>query len=352
MRADVKGLMRGELGSWLDQQSSMRENAKEQAQDRWFWGALVLIPVLVFVWFAPDWSGTFKGIVTIVGGVAVYAWGQMPLTKAKQAIKVGINSAIARNLGIAYEPEVQPGFEFDAAKQYGLVPSHDRAEFEDRWFGQLEGHRFNLYEAHLEEKRRSGNHDRWETVFRGAIIDMSFGRNFHSTTLLQRKGKHKKWFGLGGTKDNVKFRGHQLGYVDQVHPAFDDVFEIFSDDQVEARILAHPAYIEHLLHLERAFDGKAVRALFYKGEVIIAVESGNMFESGAIDADGDERRARETAEQFAALAALAMALNQNDRGRAGPIQGPQDARDLGAPMMPGSPGSQAAPHRGFGRKGL
>ncbi len=42
-----------------------------------------------------------------------------------------------------------------------------------------------------------------------------------------------------------------------------------------------------------------------------------MFESGSMDASTDHARAEEAAEHFAALAGLALAINQNERGRAG-----------------------------------
>jgi hypothetical protein len=316
MRADIQGLMADGLASWLADQQTMRAEAKQKAHNRWFMGGIALLPVLTFLWFAPSWLGNFKFILAIGGIVAVSAWGYAPIAAAKQAIKVGINSAIARHFGVAYEPDLNPGAEWDAASTYGLVPGCDRSSFEDRWFGTLEGHAFNLYEAHLEERRGSGKNRRWVTVFRGAIITMAFGRSFHSTTLLQRKGKHKKFWVFGGRADHATFKGHRLDYVDQVHPDFEDVFEVWSDDQVEARVLIHPSYVEHLLALERAFHGDAVRALFVRGEVIVAVQSGDLFESGSMKAEDDARLVAQAAEQFGAMARLALAINQNERGRA------------------------------------
>ncbi len=315
MRADTQGLMEGELGNWLSSQQAMREEARKKAFNRWFFGGLVLLPVLAFLWFLPSWVGNFKVVLSFFGVMGVSAWGYMPINAAKKTIKIGINSAIAENLGVSYSHDVTPGDEFEAATTYGLLPSYDRSNFEDRWFGSLEGHPFNLYEAHLEERRGSGKNRRWVTVFRGAIIDMGFGRDFHSTTLLQRKGKHKKFWVFGGRSDHVTFKGHQLDYVDQVHPDFEDVFEVWSDDQVEARVLIHPSYVEHLLELERVFHGDKVRALFSRGEVIVAVQSGNLFESGSMNARDDHEKVKQAAEQFAALARLALAINQNERGR-------------------------------------
>ncbi len=354
MRADVNKLMGGELGSWLNEQQGMRTKAKETAHNRWFYSAVILLPLLALLWFGPDWGGTMKMIISVFGIGGSYAWGYAPIQKAKKEIKIGINSAIANELGVQYAHDVDPGSEFDAAKTFGLVPNYDRDDFEDQWFGELEGHDFRLYEAHLEERRGSGKNKRWVTVFRGAIIRMEFGRAFRSTTLLQRAGKHKKWFGLGGRKERISFKGKELAHIDQVHPAFENVFDVYSDDNVEARVLVDPAYVEHLIVIERAFDGDAVRALFMNGEIIIAVESGNLFESGHIDADGDRERAEEAAKQFASLARLAMAFNKQERGdKRGRPRAQQsgvvvdDARNLGA----GGSSLNRPASSGFGRKG-
>jgi hypothetical protein len=313
--SDINALMQGGLADWLAGQNDMRESAKKQATNRWVWSAVILLPVLTFVWFSPaaEW-----GMTRLLSAVAIAGagfWGYRPIATAKQAIKTGINSAIAASYGLTYAAEVEPGPEFEAARTYGLLPGYDRSGFEDRWHGTLEGHDFDLYETHLEERRGTGKNRHWVTVFRGPIIRMGFGRRFHSTTLLERAGKHRKWLGLGGASDHVSFEGHRLDRVDQVHPAFGETFALYSDDQVEARVLVHPSYVEHLLRLESAFDARELRALFQRGEVIIAIEAGNLFESGGMDAADDRENAARAARQFGAMAGLALAINQNERGR-------------------------------------
>jgi len=312
---NVDQLIEGELGRWLADQSGMRRAAKEQAKSRWIWSGGLTACVLVYAWFVSGWGMPIILFLTLTLSIAAGAWGYMPIANASEAIKVGINSAIARSFGLSYTAQVEPGAEFKLARTYGLLPQYTRRHTEDRWFGALEGHDFSLYEAHLEVRRGSGKNKRWETVFQGAVLDVEFGRSFGSTTLLQRAGTHRKWFGLGGSKDHVSFGGHRLDLVDQVHPAFEDAFGVYSDDQVEARVLVHPSYIEHLIALERAFRGDQLRALFHKGSVIIAVESERLFESGSVDESGDRKRVREAAEQFTALAKLAIAINQTERGR-------------------------------------
>lgn len=314
MRSDINGLMKGGLEDWLAGQADMRAGAKSRATSRWVWSAVILMPVLAFIWFSPV-PTQLAGILSFAGIAGAAYWGYRPIAEATQAIKTGINTAIAASYGLSYAPEVEPGPEFEAARSYGLLPGFDRSNFEDRWHGTLEGHDFDLYEAHLEERRGSGKNRHWVTVFRGPVIRMGFGRRFHSTTLLERAGKHRKWLGLGGASDHVRFEGHRLDRVDQVHPAFGETFALYSDDQVEARVLVHPTYVEHLLRLESAFEARELRALFARGEVIIAIEAGNLFESGGMDAAKDHENAERAARQFEALAGLALAINQNERGR-------------------------------------
>jgi hypothetical protein len=315
MASDIDRLMAGGLEGWLAGQAAMRDGARKQATSRWVWGAAVLMPVLAFIWFSPLAETPLAGMITLAGVGGAGWWGYRPIDAAKKAIKIGINSAIAESYGLAYVAEVEPGEEFTAARTYGLVPGFDRSRFEDRWHGTLGEHAFDLYEIHLEEQRGSGKNRRWVTVFRGPLVRMGFGRRFHSTTLLERAGKHRAWFGLGGASDHVSFKGHRLDRIDQVHPAFGDTFALYSDDQVEARVLVHPSYVEHLLQLESAFEARELRALFAGGEVIIAVESGDLFESGGMDAAADRAKAERAARQFGALAGLALAINQNERGR-------------------------------------
>ncbi len=311
--ADVDTLLSGDLGSWLNDQVAVRAAAKDKAHWRWTISAAILLPLLAFLWFGPDWSTEAKIWLTAAPALMAAYWGYRPINEAKLSIKVGINAAIAQSLGLTYSHELEPGHEWDLARSFGLLPSHDRKSFEDEWSGILGGHDFRLYEAHLEEQRGSGKNRRWVTVFRGAIIRIASQRTFHGITLLQRAGRHKSFFGLGGKKDTVKLGGQHLQYVDMVSPQFEDAFDLYSTDQVEARWLAHPEYIERLVRLEESFDGKNVRTLFHRGELVIALESGNMFESGSINPADDHAKVRECNDQFAQLANLAAEL---DRERA------------------------------------
>jgi hypothetical protein len=307
-RPDVDTLMAGPLGEWLARQADVRAEARRKSNKRFAIAAAIGIPVvLLAAAFAEGWVEFIAFGVFAAGA----AWGYAPRAKAIKETKRGINQAIAESLGLAYTDEFEPGHGFELAKTYQMVPSYDRDSFEDLWSGDLGGRAFSLHEAHLEERRGSGKNSRWVTVFRGAILTIEFDRQFHGTTLVERSGKHRKLF--GGRKDSVTFDDHQLDCVDMVHPEFEDVFWVWSDDQVEARYLVHPRYIERLIEVERAFGGENIRALFKGGELAIAIESGNMFESGSLDPKDDRTRVAQCCDHFMTLAGLCEALNEPAR---------------------------------------
>ena len=313
-RPNVETLLAGPLGGWLERQAVVRAEAKRKSNRRFTIAGIVLLPVLGVFWVAQmfgDWSEELKMFLSFAGLAGGGGWAYAPRAKAIKETKRGINQAIAESLGLAYADDFEPGHGFELCKTYQLVPSYDRATFEDLWSGDLGGRAFALHEAHLEEERGSGKNRHWVTVFRGAIMTIAFDRAFHGTTLVERNKKHRGIF--GGQKDSIKLGGKQLGCADMVNPEFEDLFTVWSDDQVEARYLVHPTYIERLIAVERAFNGENVRTLFTEGQLTIALESGNMFESGSLDPNDDRARVATCVDQFCTLAGLAETLNEPAR---------------------------------------
>jgi hypothetical protein len=313
-KPDVDTLMAGPLGAWLQQQAVVRAEAKAKSNRRFMIASVVLVPVLGLFWLASmfgNWNEELKMFLSFAGLAGGGGWAYAPRAKAIKETKRGINAAIAESLGLTYADTFEPGHGFELAKTYQMVPRYDRSSFEDLWSGDLGGRAFTLHEAHLEERRGSGKNRHWVTVFRGAILTIAFDRAFHGTTLVERNKKHRSWF--GGSKDYITFGDHRLDCADMVNPEFEDLFTVWSDDQVEARYLVHPRYIERLVEVEKTFKGENVRSMFKGGELVIAVDSGNMFESGSLDPNDDRARVQTCVDQFMTLANLADSLNEAAR---------------------------------------
>ena len=309
-RANVDSLMAGPLGDWLAEQAAVRDAAREKTNRR---RIIVLVLVAALVLLMMAFSGEdFGGAVPIgmILGALGFAWAQVPVSRAVKTVKVGINDAIAGALGLSYSHDSEAGTPFELAKSCKLLPVHDRARFEDEWSGQFGDIPFRLHEARLEQRRGSGKDRRWVTVFEGLIMSIGYKRRFHGTTLLVRDNAHRGAFFR--KKDSITVDGMQLDYAEMTHPDFEDRFDIYTTDQVEARHLIDPLYVERLIAVEESYRGEDVATIFHEGSLVVTLKTGKMFESGSIHAKDDRQRIAQTVAQFERIAQLARQLNSRE----------------------------------------
>lgn len=64
---------------------------------------------------------------------------------------------------------------------------------------------------------------------------------------------------------------------------------------------------------EQAFAGEKIRALFKGGDLMIVLESGNLFEIGSLDATDDRRLVEQSITQLTTISDLAVRLNERAR---------------------------------------
>lgn len=309
-KPDADALMAGPLGNWLSTQNAARGEAKEKSRRYTFYG---IVGAVFCGAFALVFTQNFQVIAFAAGIPFAIGAGlaQVARKTVTDRIKSEMNQAIAKALGLEYSAKVIPGKTFERAKAFDLVPSYDDDTFEDLWWGVLGTQPFTLHEAKLTEEQGSGDNKRTVTVFAGSIMTVGFTRNFIGTTLIERKSNHRGFF--GGLKEKIKLNGIELKLVDMVDPRFEEAFAVWSDDGVEARYLVHPDYAERLTAIEQAYSGKNIRALFSEGELLIVLESGDMFESGSLNAEDDRAMLERTIGQFTSLAELATKLNERPR---------------------------------------
>ena len=209
-------------------------------------------------------------IITVLTGVAIGVVGHSALSGVSSSTKQTIVGGICEYLGCSFSIELEHPPHMAQFESLGLVPAgYDRSSYEDLISGQAHGANFKFHEAHLEEKRRRDDKDYWSTVFRGQILVIEFNRKFLGRTVVLRDGG---WF-------NSKRRG-DMKRVGLVDPVFEDIFEAYGTDQVEARVLLDPVFMQRLVDLENSVAGENIRFGFLGGHLYIAIETGNRYEPG------------------------------------------------------------------------
>lgn len=251
------------------------------------------------------------GILGVVILVAMVAWGSMALSKLGKETKLMLVNPVTAEFGLAYElAPVEPA-DIHTFKNLGLVPGWDRSKYEDRITGSRNDTPFEFFEAHLEEKRtttdgKGRTRTTWVTVFRGQCLVVKFHKQFHGVTKVYRDMGLLNWVGKLGQlgKGNIQ-------KVKLEDPVFEKAFEVYSNDQIEARFILTPDFMERLLGLERAFKGKQVRCAFQGGEMFLACEGSNLLEPGSMYRSMDDLgRVQEMLRDFAAIFLLIDAMSQ------------------------------------------
>jgi hypothetical protein len=125
---------------------------------------------------------------------------------------------------------------------------------------------------------------------------MRFPREFLGVTIVRRDLGVFNVFGGGESN------GHKLERVRLVDPSFEKAFEVWGTDQVEARYLLHPVMMERLIALESGLHGKRIRCAFEGGDLLAAVEGGDLFEPGDMFKPlVDPSRARRIVDEIASV---------------------------------------------------
>ena len=303
-------VMTSGLRDWLDSQATAREEAKRQNLQILMVGMGIAAAAAIAVMsFMPEQAEYGFVVGALIGGITWWVANQ-PIQAISQQIKVRANEELGAALGLTYQPNGTPSSDFELATRMGLLPSDpDQADYSDFWQGTFGNSEGTLHEAHLQEYQQQGKHRRLVTVFQGVVMGYQFARPFTSTTLVrQDMGLLTGLFNFGS-----RMIGLKLEAVKMVNPDFERRFEVVSTDQVEARYLLHPAFCERLMEMEAAFNGRNMRLAFAQGRVVVVIETQDMFESGGIEADGDDARFTTTIDQRGSLIDLTQTLNERPR---------------------------------------
>ncbi len=241
----------------------------------------------------------------VVGG-GLYAWGSTDVNRLKTETKLLLIDPVSAEFGMQFELAPPQPDSIQRCHGLGLVPRWDRASYEDRLTGMRAESPFEFFEAHLEEKRTTTERGRtrttWVTVFRGQCLAVKFPKDFVGVTKVYRDMGAFNWLAKMGVKEQK---------VRLEDPVFEKAFEVYGSDQVEARFLLTPDFMERLIGLERAFQGKQLRCAFAGGEMLLAVAGKNLLEAGSMHRRMDDLgRVREMLQDFAAIFLLIDAMSQ------------------------------------------
>ncbi|HTX48245.1 MAG TPA: DUF3137 domain-containing protein [Caulobacteraceae bacterium] len=204
-------------------------------------------------------------VLTIVLAALIGYW---PLSRVAKQAKVGVIEALCEPLGVTYRPDGRDAPAWDEFLRLRLLPHPEDKTFKDFFSGRRGAVQFALCEATLTQG--SGKNRR--TVFSGQLFCLGSPRRLTGTTVCLR---NTGWFKSFECPQGLK----AVGLED---PRFNQHFAVFGSDQVEAREILTPAFMEQLDELESVYSGGHIRCAFDQAQLLIALEGPNRFEIGSM----------------------------------------------------------------------
>lgn len=136
------------------------------------------------------------------------------------------------------------------------------------------------------------------TGFEGVIVSLVHPQSFTARTVIRTD--------LGPLQSKTLDGMKRVGIVSR---EFEDRFEVYSDDQIEARALLTPDFLERLLAFTHHYYGRGVQCAFLGGQFHVALEIDDRFDFvGGYDApnfkSGSARATHEIGAMFLLLEAV------------------------------------------------
>ena len=139
----------------------------------------------------------------------------------------------------------------------GLIPTFTSEDYDDTFKGSHKDVGIEIIEAEFE--RGSGKNR--TTVFKGAIVLLDMNKNFSSHTVVVPDT----------LLHSTPVKGLRHTTLEDVQ--FEKKFDVFTNDEVEARYLLTPTFMERLNGIKTAFCANKVRCAFYGNYLLIALSS-------------------------------------------------------------------------------
>ena len=252
--------------------------------------ATVLVPVVTPFLGWLDWllitmqqnsDDAFAGLTPIFI-VGVVRWVGAPKRQYKKIYKKVFIPRIAETFG-NFKYNIKGRIPRSSMIKSKILPTYDRYLSEDYFMGNYKNTIVSFSEIDLSVRKReisarkySKNNSQYKTVFKGlAVLFENPNRKFFGHTIIEQNASSlTEWF---------KEKSSGLKRANLVDPEFEDVFDVYTNDQVEARYLIHPVTIEKLNDLARRYHGKNLTAAFYDDKFLILIRSNkNHFEPAGL----------------------------------------------------------------------
>ena len=257
--------------------------------------ALILAGVFVLYTAYPNID---KGDVKIGGGLILFGFFGYYIFKKmfESTIKEKVMEPLMNCFGDIQWSQFYQGDPYAFVKA-GLFPNFTSKEYDDVFKCKYKDVNIDIVES--EYSIDGGNSE--NTVFKGVVIKLEMNKEFNGHTLLCSKSL----FAKSPLKSLTETKMEDV--------EFNKLYNIYTDDEVEARYVLTTSFIERLKNINLAFKCKNTRCAFRKNNLYIALSTNqDLFSVGSlIKPVADKKQFEDLCNQFASILALVDTLKLN-----------------------------------------
>lgn len=228
-----------------------------------------------------------------------------PLYKYKKKVKPNIMPDFANFFG-SFMYQYEGKIDDMILQQSELFPTYNQSMGDDAFYGVYDGVKISIAEEKLMvAKKDFNNFDVRKKVFEGVCILFEMNKNFKGRTVVL---KDKKIFNIFN-----KVVGLQNVKLEDIR--FEKYFEVYSDDQIEARYLLTAGFMERMLKLRDLYEGKSIQFSFNRNTLLLAIPTKqNMFEANSFFGSNlNKKKIDLVFDQFYTIFSIIKLLKLNQR---------------------------------------
>lgn len=258
--------------------------------------AAVIVGVIYFITENEDFA-IISGFLSAI--VVMFCFGR--IMAIRKRAKLSVMPKLCSSIGLNYHPEAMNS-DLSVYSNLSLIPSYNEEKSEDEISGQIEGVDFSLFEAKLIKitRGRKGKKKR-TTVFKGLLCYFDFHKEFRGTTIVSKDQTM-----IGNLLSGFMRSGERVKLED---PEFEDKFEVYSTDQVEARYLLTPAFMERVLQFSHSGTATNLQFAFQNGMMFMAMKNSKNHFEGDGHKLNDPKYIESTIKELAFLFEIVRDLN-------------------------------------------
>lgn len=239
------------------------EMCEKERKIRLFWGLFAIFLSFAFVigYFIVCHleSEPIEGriINIIILGFLIYHWIKKSFEKkVKRKIMQRVCKCFEYLFWIENYNKTEKFEQLPNFNETGLTSYYTTFNIDDAFVGEHKNVKFDIIESEL--IRGCGKNSK--TIFKGVFILLDMNKNFNTHTII--------------TQDSLSHTSplNNLHHTELEDIQFEKRYDVFTDNDVEARYLITPSFMERLNNIELCFNGK-ISCAFYKEKLILAIRT-------------------------------------------------------------------------------